>query len=129
MKYGPVLLALLCLSLAGCSTAPGTGWSRAPDLSVWSAMNLFGNAAREQSFLCSGFDPVSVERRWAEDFAGREQWVRDALVARHGADAVDAAEAQAAATRTIECGNAMDSKWRRHHGRLLRLLESRLGST
>ena len=123
--------ALLLAALAGCADGgwapPGTGWSRAPDLSVYSAMSLFGDVAREQAVLCGGFGTASVERHWREDFAAREAAVTARLAARHGAEAVSAAEAGAVATRRVPCPTAPNLRWRHHYARLLRLLETRLG--
>ncbi|HEV2866723.1 MAG TPA: hypothetical protein VGX37_09420 [Allosphingosinicella sp.] len=114
-------------ALAGCSTAPGVGWSRAPDLSVYSAMTLFGDIARNQSVLCSGFGSAGVERHWRGDFAAREAAVAAALAARHGAEAVDRAEAAAVATQTVSCPGVPNDHWRVQYVRMLRLLETRLG--
>jgi len=119
------------LALAGCAAdawvAPGTGWSRAPDLSVWSAMSLYGGVAREQAILCQGFAPAGVEARWRRDFAAREAIVAAALARRHGEIALAEAGAAAAATRRVPCAATPDGRWRRHYARLLRLLETRLG--
>ena len=59
--------------LAGCRSTPppGTGWSRAPDLSVYSAMLLYADIARQQSILCGGFSTASVEDHWRRDFGRR----------------------------------------------------------
>lgn len=119
--------ALLLAGFAGCSTAPGTGWSRAPDLSVYSAMTTFGDIAREQSTLCAGFRPAGVAEDWRGDFGAREAAVAAALAARHGAAAVSDAEAAAVATRRVACSDVLSPRWRRHYVRLLRLLEARLG--
>jgi hypothetical protein len=116
--------------LGGCATPtprPGMGWSRAPDLSVYSAMTLFGGVARTESSLCGGFSPVTVEDVWQEDFAAREQAVAAALVARHGAEAVESAEAAAVATRRTTCPPVPTLRWREEYARLLHLLEMRLG--
>ena len=119
--------ALLLALAAGCSTAPGTGWSRAPDLSVYSAMTTFGDIAQEQSMLCAGFRPAGVRGDWHEDFAARRQAVAAALAARHGAEAVSEAERAAVATRRVPCGDVLNRRWRLQYLRLLRLLETRLG--
>ncbi len=113
------------LALAGCSTAPGTGWSRAPDLSVYAAMGAFGAIAREQSILCGGFRPEIVADRWEEDFGARQAAVAAALVERHGAEAVGAAAA--ARPPRVPCETVPTLKWRHRYVRLLRLLEARLG--
>ena len=129
MKGGPIIAAVALL--AGCAAdswvRPGTGWSRAPDLSVYAAMTTFGGIAREQSVLCGGFATASVERHWREDFGAREAAVAALLAARHGAAAVGAAAAGAAPTRRVGCPEAPNLRWRRHYARLLRLLETRLG--
>jgi len=128
MRLPAILLA--AAALAGCAAetwvAPGTGWSRASDLSVYAAMNVYADAAREQEMLCAGFAPAGVERHWARDFAAREAAVAAALAMRHGAGAVTAAEA-AEAVRRVPCRPLPDGHWRRHYARLLRLLETRLG--
>ena len=124
-------LLIVGAGLAGCETTlpPGTGWSRAPDLSVYTAMLQFGDVAREQSVLCGGFGTASVDRHWRDDFAGRTDAVTRALVARHGATAVSTAEAAAAPTRRVPCEEVPNGRWRDHFARLLRLLETRLGLT
>ena len=123
--------ALAVLALAGCATdtwvTPGTGWSRAPDLSVYSAMTVYGGLAREQEMLCAGFAPAAVEARWDDDFAAREAAVEAALAVRHGDGALAQAEAAARPTRNVACPDIPDARWRRHYARLLRLLETRLG--
>lgn len=121
----------LALLLAGCAAdsrvRPGTGWSQAPDLSVYAAMTTFGGIAREQSVLCGGFATASVERHWREDFGAREAAVTARLAERRGAEPVRQAAARAAPTRRVGCPDVPDLRWRRHHARLLRLLETRLG--
>ncbi len=120
--------ALLLLALLGaCSTAPGTGWSRAPDLSVYSAMRVFGGVAQEQEMLCQGFRPARVRRNWTEDFVVREARVAHALAERHGAVALSEAEAAAVPTRTVGCRDWPNDRWRNQYVRMLRLLEARLG--
>lgn len=116
---------LIGAALASCSTVPGTGWSRAPDLSVYAAMGSFGEIAREQSILCGGFSPGVVAATWEEDFGARQAAVAAALAARHGADAVGAA-AEAREPR-VPCETVPTLKWRHRYVRLLRLLEARLG--
>ncbi|WP_114952527.1 hypothetical protein [Sphingosinicella terrae] len=118
------------LLAAGCTASdypPAAGWSRAPDLSAYSAMVLYGGIAREQAMLCGGFSPASVDRHWQDDFGGREAAVEAALVGRHGAAAVERAESEAVATRTVPCPDVPDLRWRVHYARLLRLLEVRTG--
>lgn len=124
---GALLPLLVAGALAACSTAPGTGWSRAPDLSVYSAMRVFGGVAQDQAILCQGFRPAGVRRDWVEDFAARETRVAQALAARHGAPALSEAEAAAVATRTVGCREWPTDRWRNQYVRMLRLLEARLG--
>ena len=119
------LLSLLLL--AGCSTHPGMGWSRAPDLSVYSAMTTFGGTARDHSVLCSGFGSARVEARWQRAFAARETAVEAALTARHGGEAVRRAQAQGLEAQRAPCPEVPNDSWRDHYVRLLRLLETRLG--
>ena len=122
------LLLLPALGACTPTTAPpGTGWSRAPDLSAYSAMVLFADIAREQSVLCGGFSPGVVARRWDEDFGAREAAIAAALAARHGTDAVARAEAEAVAAQRVPCSSVPNLDWRYRYGRMLRLLEARLG--
>lgn len=123
-------LSIAAAALAGCETAslpPGTGWSRAPDLSVYTAMLQFGDVAREQAILCGGFGTESVARHWRADFAARTDAVTRALVGRHGEAKVDAAEAAAAPTRRVPCETIPTGHWHDSYAQLLRLLETRLG--
>jgi hypothetical protein len=128
-RFSPLLLALTLPVLAGCADGslggPGTGWSRAPDLSVYASMNLYGRTAREQLMLCGGFSPASVRSHWERDFGARESTVVARLIARHGGDAVRSAEVDAG--RGVECPEVPDLHWRHQYARLLRLLEMRLG--
>lgn len=118
------LLLLVTVALAGCSTTSGTGWSRAPDLSVYAAMESYGEIAREQAVLCGGFATASVESHWAEDFAAREAVVTARLAERHGGVAVDEAEAW---VPRVPCEEVPTLEWRHRYERMLRLLETRLG--
>ena len=119
----------IAIALAGCSTIDrphaGSGWSRAPDLSVYGAMEMYGGIAREQSILCQGFRQEVVRDRWRDDFGARADAVEAALVARHGAEAVERAGLYP--TRRVNCPTVPDLSWRYHYARLLRLLETRLG--
>ncbi len=119
----------LALALAACETTPppGTGWSRAPDLSVYSAMLVYADIARQQSVLCGGFSTASVDDHWRRDFGRRAEAVEAGLAARHGAAAVSEAEAAAVATRRVECEDVPTLRWRDNYNRMLRLLETRLG--
>lgn len=123
-------LGLIALAgLSACATnspsAPLAGWNRAPDLSVYAAMEMYGGIAREQSLLCGGFSPASVQAHWADDFGAREAAVEAALAVRHGAEAV--AHAEAEPVRQVQCGDVIDLRWRHTYARMLRLLEMRLG--
>jgi len=125
-------LALIAAgALGGCSTMDdahaGSGWSRAPDLAVYGAMEMYGGIAREQSILCQGFRTEVVRERWRDDFGARADAVQAALVARHGAEAVERAGLYP--TRRVACPNIPDMSWRVQYARLLRLLETRLGLT
>lgn len=110
---------------APVAAAPGNGWSRAPDLSVYSAMKVFSVIAREELTLCAGFRTDRVVARWERDFAAREAAVADALAVRHGAEAV--ARAEARPTRRVGCPDVPYGVWRRRYARLLNLLERRMG--
>ncbi|HST36975.1 MAG TPA: hypothetical protein VLK25_10155 [Allosphingosinicella sp.] len=116
-------IAFLALA-AGCTT-PGTGWSRASDLSVYGAMDQYGAIAREHSVLCGGFGTGAVGEAWAEDFGAREAAVTARLTERHGAG--DVAAAAASRTLRVPCEELPTLKWRHRYERLLRLLETRLG--
>ncbi|HEV2747293.1 MAG TPA: hypothetical protein VGW34_08350 [Allosphingosinicella sp.] len=119
-----LVLAALALSVGCGAPPPGTGWSRAPDLSVYGAMDLAGELAREQEVLCLGRNPAAVEARWHAQFGAREAWIAATLAARHGAAAV--AEAERPMVSREPCPLVVDHKWRRHHRDMLRLLELRL---
>lgn len=115
---------LIGAALFATPAAAGTGWSRASDLSVWSAMRLYGGIAREQSVLCAGFAPARVAARWDDRYGAREAALRQALIARHG----DAAVRLAADPRALRepCRPLPDGYWERRYAELLRLLESRM---
>ena len=128
MRAAAVGLAVAA-TLAGCRSTPppGTGWSRAPDLSVYSAMLLYADIARQQSILCGGFSTASVEDHWRRDFGRRADAVEAGLIARHGAEAVGEA-----GRRRWRRGGSSARTCRRCAGatiihRMLRLLETRLG--
>jgi hypothetical protein len=114
----------LFLLLAACSTAPGTGWSRASDLSVYSAMNVYARAAVDQEILCAGFTPASTAAAWGREFGGRQEAVTDAMTARYGAEAL--ARARATWAPSVACRELPDHRWRQRYARQLRLLEIRL---
>jgi len=120
-KAGMASAAMLLM--AACTT-PGTGWSRASDLSVYAAMESYGEIAREHAILCGGFGSAAVALHWAEDFGAREAAVTARLAERHGDEAVAAAEAW---VPRVPCNEVPTPKWRHRYERLLRLLETRLG--
>jgi hypothetical protein len=130
-------MVVVAASLSGCGAGsgldyqpiPGTGWSRAPDLSVYSAMTEFATIAREQEMLCQGFGPESVLVKWERNYGAREDYVRASLVARYGPDAVVEAENDAVATRRVPCRDYPYPTWRYRYARLLRLLEVRLATS
>lgn len=125
MKRHWILLA--AAALAGCSTAPGSGWSRASDLSVYGSMQIYARAAVDEEVLCAGFTTESTARHWEEDFGARQQAVTAALEARYGAEALERAGRTWAPS--VPCGDLPDYSWRRRFERQLRLLETRLGLT
>lgn len=112
------------LALAACA-ATGSGWSRAPDLSVYSSARAYARVAWEQDVYCEGVQPARAAARLARDYGGREAAVRSALIARHGEGALAAAERHFVAR--VPCGDVPDPQWRDRYGRMLRLLEIRLG--
>ena len=131
-QAGAAPLALLAASaLAGCSTTgdlnAGSGWSRAPDLAVYRAMEMYGGIAREQSMLCQGFRPEAVRESWRQDFETRSDAVIAALVERYGPEEVG--HDRLAPTRRVSCTDIPDLSWREQYARMLRLLEIRLGLT
>jgi len=119
-----LLLAAALGALGACSTAPGTGWSRAGDLRVYGAMHVYERAALDQERLCAGFTPDSTRDAWEREFGVREAAVAAALEARYGAAAL--AEARATWAPRVACRTLPDPAWRRRYARLLRLLELRL---
>lgn len=126
MRGGGWVVAMGALALSGCaSTSPRSGWSRAPDLAVYAAMDTAGDIAREQEVLCLGRDPGGVNARWQRDFGARRDWIAAALAQRYGADAVRRAES--GKTGRPRCETlAIDQPWRRSYERLLKQLELRL---
>lgn len=111
-------------ALGACSTAPGTGWSRASDLSVYGAMHVYARAAVDQEALCAGFAPASTSQHWEREYRSRHDAVTDAMTRRYGEAAVEGAR-QDWAPR-LACGDVPDAQWRHRYARLLRLLEIRL---
>ncbi len=127
MRIAGGIALLAALALGGCSTAPRTGWRRASDLSIYAAMATFARNAREQQVLCQGFDPARVATRWDEDYSARHDAVTRALAARYGEAEVIGREAPR--LQRVPCAAYPgDPKWRSSYVRLLRLLETRLGS-
>ena len=128
MRAGLLLgLTALAAACAAPGLAPGDGWSRAPDLSAYSAMRTFATVAREESSLCYGYSPATVSAEWARDFGPREEAVTAALIDRHGEASVAQAEARSTPTRRAYCPEVQDWRWRQRYSELLRLLEMRLG--
>jgi hypothetical protein len=124
---GAVLISLLFVSACAVpyvNPTVGTGWSRAPDLSVYGGMRAAGVLAREQEILCWGRNPDSVEVRWRSEFGAREDWIAAALANRYGTGALAAYEPDSPPREP--CPEIIDDRWERHYARLLRLLELRL---
>ena len=118
-----LLFLIATAALAACSTAPGTGYSRANDLSVYGSMQVFARAAIDQEAYCFGRDPDRIRADWDHDFAGRQSAVTRVLVGRYGADRLD--EAGRSYAPRVPCGDVPDPQWRQRYTRLLRLLETR----
>lgn len=116
---------LLAAALAGCSTAPGTGWSRASDLSVYGGMQVYARAAIDQEVLCAGFGTASTSENWEREFGARQEAVTDAMTRRYGPEAM--ARTRATWAPSIACRELPDYRWRGRYARQLRLLETRLG--
>ena len=121
MKRMTGLSALL--ALGACSTAPGTGWSRANDLSTYGAMQVFARAAIDQEAYCFGRDPARIRADWERDFSARQEAVTRVLLGRYGADKLD--EAGRVYAPRVACGDVYDPQWRLRYTRMLRLLETR----
>jgi hypothetical protein len=118
------LALVAALSAVPGAGQAGTGWSRAGDLSAYSAMRLFGGIAREQAVLCAHFAPAAVAHDWDVHYGGREAALMAALAARHG----EAAVRLAASPRSLRepCRPLPDGYWRIRYERMLRLLEARM---
>jgi len=119
-----MLTFLALAALGACSTAPGTGWSRASDLSVYGSMHVYARAAVDQEALCAGFAPASTSLYWEREYRARHDAVTDAMTGRYGAAAVEGARHDWAPR--VACGDVPDAQWRHRYARLLRLLEIRL---
>lgn len=125
MRLAAASLGALALALAACaSTAPGTGWTRASDLSVYASMHVFARAALDQEDYCLGRDPDRTRADWAREFEARQAAVSLALASRYGREAMRRARATYAPR--VACGDVPDPQWHTRYARLLRLLEIRL---
>jgi hypothetical protein len=118
-----LLVAASLLVPGACSTAPGTGWSRANDLSVYGSMHVFRRAAIDQEAYCFGRDPDRTLADWERAFSARQEAVTRVLVGRYGADKLD--EARRVYAPRVPCGDVHDPQWRQRYTRMLRLLETR----
>jgi hypothetical protein len=118
-----MLAAAFLLALGACSTAPGTGWSRANDLSTYGAMQTFARAAIDQEAYCFGRDPTRIRADWERDFSTRQEAVTRVLAGRYGAEKLD--EAGRVYAPRVSCGDVYDPQWRIRYTRMLRLLETR----
>jgi len=122
-RIAPLLLA--AAALAGCTSAPGTGWSRASDLSVYGGMHVYARAALDQEVLCGGFGPGPTLRTWELEFGARQAAVTGAMSERYGPETL--ARARAVWAPSVACRELADQRWRSRYERQLRLLEIRLG--
>ena len=122
MRKGLSLAA--AMALAGCA-GTGSGWSRAPDLSVYSSAHAYARIAWEQDVYCEGATPAAASASQEREFGAREAAVRTALIARHGEAALARADRHFVAR--VPCGDVPDAQWRDRYGRLLRVLEIRFG--
>ena len=122
MRAGAALAG--AAALAGCA-GTGTGWSRASDLSVYSAAHAFARIAWEQQVMCEGADPGRASAGFEREFGARDAAVRAALVQRHGEAAL--ARAGTPYVARVGCGSVPDAQWRGRYSRLLRVLEIRFG--
>ena len=112
-----------CLLLGGC-VQPGSGWSRAPDLSVYASAHAYARIAVEQEVLCGGDSPNWVRGHFERDYAARDAAVREALVARYGQAALDRSSEHF--VKRVSCGDVPDFQWGHRYEELLRILENRL---
>lgn len=125
MRMWPLLAATL--AAAGCSTGSvDTGWSRAPDLSIYSAMNHFGALAREQAVLCAGRRPARIDDQWQRDYGVRHEAVRAAMTQRYGDAAIE--HSRLGAGPRVPCEPLTYQRWWDSYDQLLRLLELRLSA-
>jgi len=124
MARSPLCTFAALALLGGCATsndAPGTGWSRAPDISVYQAMTEYAGLAREQAVLCEGDAPAQTDAEWRAKYGARVDRITAALIARHGV----LAAAPPAILGRQPCEVPFDDSWEGHHAKLLRLLEVR----
>ena len=112
------------LLLAGCA-GTGTGWSRAPDLSVYSSAHAFAHIAWEQQVMCNHSSPERATAGFEREFGARDAAVRAALVRLHGEAAL--ARTGKAYVAPVACGDLPDGQWRARYAQLLRVLEIRFG--
>jgi hypothetical protein len=119
-----ILLAIFAAPALARDPSVGTGWSRAPDLSVYGALVLSAEIAQEREMLCRGRNPAAVEDAWRAAYGARAAWIADAMTRRYGAAAV--ARAGQVKVGRLTCPTFADQSWRRHHESMLRLLELRL---
>jgi hypothetical protein len=124
MRRIPGLAAAAALTLTGC-VGTGSGWSRAPDLSVYASARAYARVAWEQDVYCEGATPAAASASFARAYGGRDAAVRAALAERHGEAAL--ARAGRHFVQRVPCRDVPDPQWRERYGRLLRLLEIRLG--
>src|SRR4051794_14182652 len=106
-------------ALTGCA-GTGSGWSRAPDLSVYVAARAYARIAWEQDVYCEGADPAAASASFAREFGGRDAAIRSALVERHGEQALTRAGRRF--VQRVPCRDVPDPQWRERYGRLLRVL-------
>ena len=111
-----------CLLLGAC-TQPGTGWSRASDLSVYASAHDYARIAVEQEVLCGGDSPNWVRGRFERDYGARNAAVREALVTRYGEAALE--QASRHFVKRVSCGDVPDFQWGHRYEELLRILENR----
>jgi hypothetical protein len=116
-------LLLSCALLGGCA-GPGSGWSRASDLSVYASAHAYARIALEQQVLCGGDSPEAARTGFERHYALRNAAVREALVAQYGEAAID--QASRHYVKRVSCGDVPDFQWGHRYEELLRILENRL---
>jgi hypothetical protein len=120
----PLALFALAAAVAGCA-GPGTGWSRASDLSLYGSAHAYARIAWQRNVLCDGWSAERASASQEREYGGRDAAVRAALARRYGEAALAAADRHFVAR--VPCGDVPDLEWRARYGRLLHLLEIRLG--